>query len=81
MLADTFPWSDVLPDDDRARFAVDFSRSFETAAELQRWNILTQTIHEWKATAAVHADSRLHAALSTPLDEDYAPVQAPGTET
>ncbi|MBA8825367.1 hypothetical protein FHX42_002718 [Saccharopolyspora lacisalsi] len=77
MLGDTFPRIDLLPEDDRHRFAIDFSRAFETSAELERWNVLSQTVREWKATAAVHADPRLHRALSGPLDEDHGPVPPP----
>lgn len=77
MLSDTFSWVDVLPEDDRKEFATDFGRAFEVAAELERWNVLTQTVREWKATAAVHADPALNHALSVPLDEDHGPVPAP----
>ncbi|WP_092601274.1 DUF6247 family protein [Actinopolyspora xinjiangensis] len=80
MLAETFPWTDVLPEEDRHRFATEFTRAFETAAELERWNVLAQTIREWRATAAVHADPELHRALSEPLEEDHGAVPPPGTE-
>ena len=54
-LIDEFPWADLLPDADRALFAVQFVRAVQAAAELGQWSVLSQVIVEWKATAAVHA--------------------------
>lgn len=71
LLGETFPGTDVLPEEDRSKFVAKFTRAFETAAELERWNMLTQTVREWKSTAAVHADPELHRALSEPLEEDH----------
>ena len=62
---------------DRRQFAVDFVRAVQASAELGRWTVLAQVIVEWKATAAVHADSALIAELTRPLDDDLGPVPAP----
>ncbi|PRW64515.1 DUF6247 family protein [Actinopolyspora mortivallis] len=77
VLEETFPWTDVLPEEERQRFATEFTRTFETAAELERWNVLAQTIREWRATAAVHADPDLHRTLSEPVEEDHGAVEPP----
>jgi hypothetical protein len=77
VLRDEFPWIDALPPADRGRFVADFVRSVEASAELGRWAVLGQTIIEWKATAAVHADPALRAELSGDLDIDFGPVPGP----
>ena len=76
-LIDEFPWADLLPDADRALFAVQFVRAVQAAAEPGQWSVLSQVIVEWKATAAVHADPVLAEQLARPLDGDFGPVPAP----
>lgn len=76
-LTEEFPWVELLPDDDRQRFALDFVRAVQASAELRRWSVLTQVLVEWKATAAVHADPALTAQLTGPIAEDFGPVPAP----
>jgi hypothetical protein len=76
-LIDGFPWVEVLPEPDRVQFVRDFVRAFQASAELGRWSVLAQTLREWMATAAVHADPALAAELSRPLDDDFGPVAAP----
>ncbi|MGH3589286.1 MAG: hypothetical protein ACRDQ0_23495 [Pseudonocardia sp.] len=76
-LADEFPWVDVLPDDDRRRFAVDFARAVQASAELGQWEVLSQVLVEWRATAAVHAEPALAEQLSGFVDGDFGPVPAP----
>lgn len=78
-MTDEFPWVDVLPVEDRQQFAADFVRAFRASAELGNWSVLAQTLREWRATAAVHAEPGLAAALSEPLSDqcDYGPVPAP----
>jgi len=76
-LTEEFPWVDLLPNDDRGRFAVDFVRAVQASAELGQWEALSQVLAEWKSTAAIHADPMLTAELSRPVDGDMGPVPAP----
>lgn len=76
-LTEEFPWSDALPAVDRAQFVIDFARAFQASAELGQWSLLAQTIREWKATAAVHADTDLAARLSGTLNDDFGMVPDP----
>ena len=77
-LVDEFPWLDALPEGDRAQFVTDFARAFQASAELGQWSTLAQTIHEWRNTAAVHADPTLAKQLTEPLDQaDHGPVPSP----
>ena len=63
-LIDEFPWTDVLPEQDRAQFVTDFVRAFHASAEMGHWALVSQTIREWKATAAIHADPDLFEQLT-----------------
>ena len=76
-LTEEFPWVDLLPDDDRARFAVDFVRAVQASAELGQWEALSQVLVEWKSTAAILADPVLAAELLRPVDGDMGPVPPP----
>jgi hypothetical protein len=74
---DEFPWVQVLPPEERKEFAIDFVRGALAAAELGRWEILGQTVREWKVSAGIHADPALLAELTEPVVDDYGPVPAP----
>jgi hypothetical protein len=76
---DEFPWVRQLPDQDIKEFVTDFIRASLAAAELGRWEVLTQTIREWKATAAVYAEPGLAEKLTKPItDEDeFLPATPP----
>ena len=76
-LVDEFPWADVLPEQDRVQFVTDFVRAFQASAEMGQWTSLAQTVREWKATAAVHADPELVEQLSSPLNDDFGAVPDP----
>jgi hypothetical protein len=76
-LTEEFPWADLLPVEDRQRFAVDFVRAVGASAEIGRWSVLGQVLLEWRATAAVYADPALVEELAGPLDDDLGPVPAP----
>ena len=76
-LAEEFPWADLLPADDRRRFAIDFARAVQASAELGQWDVLSQVLVEWRATAAINADPSLAAELSRPIDDDLGPIPAP----
>jgi hypothetical protein len=82
VLAEEFPWVDVLSGKDRARFVSDFVRAVSASAELGRWSLLAQVVQEWRSTAAVLADPALAAELGRPLDgvdvdTDFGAVPAP----
>lgn len=62
-LLDEFPWTSFLPKVDQAAFIDDFTRTVVAAAELDNFAPLTQLVHEWRATAEIHADPRLARRL------------------
>jgi hypothetical protein len=55
----------------------DFVRAFQASAEMGEWTLLSQTVREWKATAAIHAHPDLVKQLSGPLDDDFGVVPDP----
>lgn len=79
-LLDEFPWVDVLPEQEKAKFIRDFARAFQASAELGEWSVLAQTILEWRNTALVYTDPILLQQLTKPIDEDFGPVPAPAGE-
>jgi len=81
MLADAFAWTEFLPDSDRRLFVAEFARLLTAAAEVDNYAPLSQLIHEWRATAEVHADPALARRLRRPLDLEAAgaAVPAPGS--
>jgi hypothetical protein len=76
-LIEEFPWVDLLPPDDRVRFAADFVRAVQASAELGEWAVLAQVLGEWKASASIHADSALVSVLTERLEGDFGVVPAP----
>ena len=76
-LIDEFPWADVLPEQDRAQFVLDFVRAFQASAEMGHWALVSQTVREWRATAAIHADPKLVEQLTDPLNDDFGMVPDP----
>ncbi len=77
LLTDEFPWISLLPEGSRSSFAVDFVQNFRISADLGQWAALDQTVHEWKATAAVCADPALAGQLTGPVEGDLGPVPPP----
>ncbi|WP_216893068.1 hypothetical protein [Nocardia alni] len=74
---DEFPWVECLPKSEQRQFVVDFVRAFQASAELGQWDVLAQTITEWRSTAAIYADPALAKMLTGPIDGDFGPVPAP----
>jgi hypothetical protein len=76
---ETFPWTGALPADGREEFFAEFVDTFKTCKDLDVWVPLEQMLIEWKATAAIHADPELRAALRRPMvvDESLGPVLPP----
>jgi hypothetical protein len=77
ILLEEYPWLDQLPKDALPEFANDFVRASQAAADLGRWEVLAQTIREWKATAAIYADPTLVEQLTRPIDDESEFVPAP----
>ncbi len=76
-LGEEFPWLALLPETDLPLFVRDFVKAVQISAELGQWGVLAQTLREWKATAAVYADSALTRDLTRPLADDHGPVPGP----
>lgn len=76
-LLDEFPWLHYLPVVEVKQFCLDFVQAAMAAAELAQWEILEQTVLEWKATAAVHAHPVLSQELRKPITGDFGPVPSP----
>ncbi len=79
MLADAFAWTEFLPDSDRRLFVAEFARLLTAAAEVDNYAPLSQLVHEWRATAEVHADPALAGRLRRPLKAAGAVIRAPGS--
>lgn len=67
-LADAFPWLEFLPATDRRVFLDEFTRVVTAAAAVDNYEPLTRLVHEWRATAEVHADPRLARRLRRSLE-------------
>jgi hypothetical protein len=79
ILLGEYPWLDQLPKDALTEFAADFVRASQAAADLGRWEVLAQTVREWKATAAIYADPALVDQLTRPIDDvsEFMPAPPP----
>ncbi len=67
-LRDAFPWLEFLPVADRQLFAEEFSRVVTAAADLDSYTLLSQMLHEWRATAQAYAEPKLARRLRRPLE-------------
>lgn len=67
-LTDALPWIEFLPSADRSMFLDEFTRVASAATTFDNYEPLTQLIHEWRATAEVHADPRLARRLRRPIE-------------
>src|SRR5688572_13351659 len=66
-LGEAFPWIELLPSQDRRLFVQEFSRAVAAAASLDTYEGLRQLVHEWRATAEIHADPALARRLRRPI--------------
>lgn len=80
LLIEALPWVGFLPEKDRAEFAREFAWTIEACADLDMWAPFGRMLHEWRATAAIHADPVLAKDLSRALDTDLGPVLMPTQE-
>ncbi len=76
-LAEEFPWVELLPARDQAKFLGEFSRVVAATMELDSYQSLTQLVREWRATAEIHADPRLARRLRGSLSPSGEPVLRP----
>jgi hypothetical protein len=65
-LVDTHPWLRFLPERERPVFLREFAETVEACATLDTNAPLARLLREWKATAEVHSDPVLAAALKRP---------------
>jgi hypothetical protein len=77
VFGEVFPWIDLLPDGERAACAAALLRRLQAGAEAGTLAPFTQLVHEWRRTAALHADPRLAAELSRPLPGDGPMLRPP----
>jgi hypothetical protein len=77
VFGEVFPWIDLLPDAERAECAAALLRRLQAGAEAGTLAPFAQLVHEWRRTAALHADPRLAAELSRPLPGDGGPLRPP----
>jgi hypothetical protein len=77
VLGEVFPWIELLPDDEQAECAAALLRRLHAGAEAGALASFTQLVHEWRQTAALHADPSLSAELSRPLPGDGSLLRRP----
>jgi hypothetical protein len=77
LVEDAFPWLQFLPAADRRALFDEFTRVVVAAAQLDAFGQVAQLIHEWQATAQVHADPRLARRLQRSIQAAGQPVPAP----
>ncbi len=73
-VSDVFAWSEFLPKADRREFVRQLTQTLVAASSLDNFAPLTQMLHEWRATAEIHADPRLARRLRKPLEATGAKV-------
>ncbi len=76
VFGEVFPWIELLPDDEQVECVEALLRRLRAGAEAGVLAPFTQLVHEWRQTAALHADPRLSADLTRPLPGD-GPLRPP----
>jgi hypothetical protein len=71
------PWVRFLPSADVATMAAEFVSTAEAAAALGNTAAVSQLLTEWRHTAEVHADPKLHRALTARPLGDFGAVLRP----
>jgi len=77
VFGEVFPWIELLPDDEQAECTTALLRRLHAGAEAGVLASFTQLVHEWRQTAALHADPHLSAELSRPLPGDGSLLRPP----
>lgn len=71
-------WIRHLPPDDLRLFLCEVEAAAEeSTSDADLRTRLDDLVHEWRDTAAIHADAELHELLSGPFNEDFGPVPDP----
>lgn len=65
-LSDAYPWVQFLPPDERELFAAELREHLLAADSIGDFMAAAQFLHEWKATAEIHADPELARRLAGP---------------
>ncbi|HET8657692.1 MAG TPA: hypothetical protein VFM55_01685 [Micromonosporaceae bacterium] len=78
MLPAALPWVRFLPDTAIDELAAELVATAYVALSLDNLAPVSQLLIEWRHTAEVHADPKLHAMLTRPTGDDFGPVPAPG---
>lgn len=74
---EAFPWTDFLPQADRATFLAELTRVLVAGADIGAFAPVVRTLEEWRATAAIHADPEMALRLAAPLAGHGDPVPPP----
>ena len=77
LLKRRFPWVRLLPLDARVTFVREFVETLQACASVRNPSCLDELLGDWKATAAVYADSALAAELHRPLPGTSVRVHRP----
>ena len=77
-IEDAFPWTGALPSADRIQFVNELTQMLVAAADHQFCESVGQLVHEWRATAEIHADpdhaKSLYGAVAVPEGRFHLPV-------
>ena len=76
-VADVVPWATLLPKSDQGVFVDELTTTLMAVAGLENYAPVGQLLREWKATAEIHADSRLARRLRRSIDANGDAVSPP----
>lgn len=78
VLADVFPWMSFLPNEDRASFAEEIIESIRASSAIDRPDLISTLVTQWKNTAEVWADPQLRGRLESEPDLAGQAIPRPG---
>jgi hypothetical protein len=78
LLSDVFPWVTFLPDGDRDQFASEVIESVRASTAIDRPDLISVLVSQWKSTAELWADPQLRARIESGLDPDGQVIPSPG---
>ena len=76
-LGEVFAWVEFLPEQDRDHFAEELTRTLLAASSVALYASVAQLVHEWKATASIHADPEFAHQITEALETSGDPVAVP----